>query len=60
MLIQQSFYGLGEIFDIGASHNDIKPDNIFFSLNEDKSLNLKIGDFGLLCFEKQTKVEYYL
>lgn len=52
--------GLGEIFDIGASHNDIKPENLFFSLKEHKSLNLKIGDFGLLSFEQQTKVEYYL
>ncbi|KAM3144093.1 hypothetical protein pb186bvf_003857 [Paramecium bursaria] len=60
MLIQQSILGLGEIFDIGASHNDIKPDNIFFSLNKEKILNLKIGDFGLLSFEKQTKLEYYL
>ena len=36
MLIRQSILGLGEIFDIGASHNDIKPDNIFFSLNKDQ------------------------
>ena len=45
---------------MGASHNDIKPDNIFLSIDKDRSLNLKIGDFGLLSFEKQTRVEYYL
>ena len=45
---------------MGASHNDIKPDNIFYSLDMGKNLDLKIGDFGLLSFEEKTKIEYFL
>ena len=48
-ICRQLLEGLQQVKNAGKCHNDLKPDNIFYKVSEDKGENeyeIKIGDFG--------------
>lgn len=53
-VFQQLINGLYYIHARHITHHDIKPSNIFISLDHDSNILVQLGDFGLACPLKKT------
>lgn len=56
-VIKQLLDGYAKIHAEGYVHRDVKPANIFFKMDKDGNITIKIADFGFAC-KKEWKEKY--
>jgi len=47
LVMQKTAAGLSHMHDQGATHNDIKPENVMLHLEDNGEMTVKVGDLGL-------------